>query len=112
MITFSECSSVWSESSVWGGVVGGSNPLIPTMPKLVSKPEKVWFVRVKCRGGCRYVYDYFEHDLWKDSFKISGNHFDGTAVCKEKIYVKCANCEKVHFVDVPKYVAKKATQED
>lgn len=77
------------------------------MPELVAKPKSEWSVEIECRS-CGYTYKYEARDVWVDSFKVSGYHFDGSAVCKDKAYVKCGNCEKLYFVSPPEHIVRNA----
>jgi hypothetical protein len=66
--------------------------------KMLHPPPKPKPIHTDC-PKCKCVLE-IEHDDWEvDSFKVSGYHFDGTAVCKDRWYVNCVNCEQIIFKD-------------
>lgn len=78
------------------------------MPELVSRPDYEWSVMVPCKGGCRYVYRYFARDLWVGWFSVPHPR-KRDKVRVSRYYVKCGNCEKIHFVSPPDNVKSQAS---
>jgi hypothetical protein len=58
-----------------------------------------------CCGRCGTVAIAAAGDLEADEFKISGHHFDGTAVCARRLYLVCPTCDQLHFLE-PEIVAE------
>lgn len=84
------------------------------MPELVGKPREDWTVEVKCGGpyGCGYTYRYTEQEILKDTFKVSGYDFDGSADWQMKPFVYCGNCKReITLTNVPPRVLDKAPRE-
>lgn len=82
-------------------------------PELVEKPKEDWSVVLKC-PRCEYTYKYHESEFLKDTFKVSGYDFDGTAKWVMKPFVYCGNCSReLTFLpsDIPARVFEKAPRE-
>lgn len=50
-----------------------------------------WPLTVKCRG-CKSKLCVALSDLRHGSWKVSGHHFDGSAVCEDKYTFSCPVC--------------------
>ena len=59
-----------------------------------------WKDRLRC-GHCKTRFEVVAADIEKDKFKVSGYHFNGTAVIKLRFYALCPVCNKPCFLDPP-----------
>lgn len=64
--------------------------------KIIQEPPIPPPVQKTCKK-CSTVVEVEEVDWETDCFKVSGYHFDGTAVSKDLRYVYCPYCKKEIF---------------
>jgi hypothetical protein len=48
--------------------------------------------------ACRITLKIELADVHRAAFKVSGYHFAGTAVCEERFYVHCPDCNGYIFI--------------
>lgn len=86
------------------------------MPELVDKPKEDWHIDVKCGSayGCGYTYRYTEDEILKDTFKVSGYDFNGSANWKMMPFIYCGNCRRTIMLKqgIPSRVFNKARHEE
>lgn len=58
---------------------------------------RIWEYKTKC-DQCKSKVWFYMEDLERDSWKVSGYHFDGTAVCKDLYSAICPTCENRIFI--------------
>ena len=56
--------------------------------EIVKQPAQEWSARFTCRR-CGTEFRADQGDLQVDGFKVSGAHWNGTAVCVDKFFVQC-----------------------
>lgn len=66
--------------------------------KIISVPNETWEQEFTCER-CTTVFVAEPDDLDYDSWKVSGYHFTGTAVCEMRLYVFCPSCNVRSRVD-------------
>jgi len=71
--------------------------------KIIKVPDQTWEQQFTC-FRCVTVFLANQDDLDYDSWKVSGYHFTGTAVCEMKLHVACPSCNHLSPVaedDIP-----------
>lgn len=67
------------------------------MAKVINRKSPHFHRIITCEK-CESKTQYNKNDLERDRFKISGYHFDGTAVCESRYFLTCPVCKKYEFI--------------